>query len=307
MPLTFFHPEYEENKTSPQAYVKEAVRRQQELNELCRRNTAPAQMRQWKKYCEKILQAKSYAVGQYIWMFQNIIPPKSTKKLLKNWRGPFMITGVHQQGRFYPNFMSHLWRTGVYHRTWKDSSIYSSEVNEKGTREKNDGNEDVSMDDNDKIDVDSDGRLSFAAEDWNDLEHNEVPKWTEPDLPRTAGTRNRNRKLTSMRYNRCGDDFLIDKIQPEEIGEELMNVGELLADEEWQNINDGENSLQKDHSVPEREIDLEQSEIEGRENINLKILEWMYNLKNKGEEAQSIQQVDVSAEKHVKTTGHTTG
>ena len=27
----------------------------------------------------------------------------------------------------------------------------------------------------------------------------------------------------------------------------------------------------------------------------------MHNLKNKGEEAQSIQQVDVSAEKHVKT------
>ena len=50
MPLTFFYPEYEGKKTSPQAYVKEAVRRQQELNELCRRNTAQAQMRQRKKY-----------------------------------------------------------------------------------------------------------------------------------------------------------------------------------------------------------------------------------------------------------------
>ena len=34
MPLTFFYPEYAGNKTSPQAYVKEAVKRQQELNEL---------------------------------------------------------------------------------------------------------------------------------------------------------------------------------------------------------------------------------------------------------------------------------
>ena len=60
-----------------------------------------AQMRQRKKYDEKILQAKPYEVGQYVWVFQNVIPPKGTKKLLKKWRGPFMITEVHQQGRFY--------------------------------------------------------------------------------------------------------------------------------------------------------------------------------------------------------------
>ena len=65
MPLTLFYPKYERKKTSPQAYVKEAVQRQQELNELCRRNTAQAQMRQRKKYDEKILQAKPHAVGQY--------------------------------------------------------------------------------------------------------------------------------------------------------------------------------------------------------------------------------------------------
>ena len=47
MPLTFFYPEGK--KTSPQTYMKEAIRRQQELNELCRRNTAQAQMRQRKK------------------------------------------------------------------------------------------------------------------------------------------------------------------------------------------------------------------------------------------------------------------
>ena len=92
MSLTFFYPEYEGKKTSPQAYVKEAVKRQQELNELCRRNTAQAQMRQRKKYDEKILQAEPYAVGQYVCVFQNVIPPKGTKKLHKKWRGPFMIT-----------------------------------------------------------------------------------------------------------------------------------------------------------------------------------------------------------------------
>ena len=85
------------------------------------------------------------------------------------------------------------------------------EVNEKGTREKNDGNEDVSMDNNEKTEVDSD-EGSFAEEDWNDPEQNKVPKWTELDLPMT---RKGDRKRTGMRYNRYGDDFLIDKIQPE--------------------------------------------------------------------------------------------
>ena len=79
MALIFFYPEYEGKKTLPQAYVKEAVKRQQELYKLCRRNTAQAQMRQRKKHDEKILQAKPYAVGQYVWVFQNIIAPKGTK------------------------------------------------------------------------------------------------------------------------------------------------------------------------------------------------------------------------------------
>ena len=128
-----------------------------------------------------------------------------------------------------------------------------------------------------------------------------MPKRTESDLSNTAGTRNGNRKRKGMGYNRYGDDFLIDKIQPEELGKELANVGELVADEEGQIINDSEHSSQEHHSIPEREIDLEQSEIKRSKNTNLRILEWMRYLKNKEDEAQSIQQVDVSAEKHVKT------
>ncbi|XP_063725727.1 uncharacterized protein LOC134853651 [Symsagittifera roscoffensis] len=101
MPLTLFYPENVGKKTSPQAYAKKSVRRQQKLNELCRRNTAQAQMRQRRKYDRKTLQVKPYVVGQYVWVFQNIIPPPGTKKLLKKRRGPFMITEVHQQEQFY--------------------------------------------------------------------------------------------------------------------------------------------------------------------------------------------------------------
>ena len=46
------------------------------------------------------------------------------------------------------------------------------EVNEKGTREKNDGNENLSLDDNEKIGVESDAG-SFVEEDWNDPEQDE--------------------------------------------------------------------------------------------------------------------------------------
>ena len=80
-----------------------------------------------------------------------------------------------------------------------------------------------------------------------------------------------------------------------------MSLSELVRDDEWQIINDSEHYPQEDYSTPEQETNLEQSEIERRENRNLKILEWMRDVKSKGDEEQSIQQVNVSAEKHVKT------
>ena len=48
LPLTFFYPEYEGKKTSPQVYVKDVIRLQQELNDLCRRSTQQAHARQRK-------------------------------------------------------------------------------------------------------------------------------------------------------------------------------------------------------------------------------------------------------------------
>ena len=46
LPLTFFYPEYEGKKTAPQTYVRDVIRRQQDLNDLCRRNAQQAQIRQ---------------------------------------------------------------------------------------------------------------------------------------------------------------------------------------------------------------------------------------------------------------------
>ena len=227
-----------------------------------------------------------------------------------------MITEVHQQGRFYrlsTGRAAHYENLKAHVPSPEDWCIPKDmegleyllaepacEVNEKGIREKNDGNENLSLDDNEKIEADSEAE-SFVEEDWNDPEQGEVPKWTEPDLSIPAGTRSGNRKRTGMRYNRYGDDFLSDKIQPDDLGKELLGVGELAADDEWQIINNNEHYPQEDYSTPERETDLEQSEIERRENTNLRILEWMRDVKNGSDEGQSIQQVDISAGKHMKT------
>ena len=78
-------------------------------------------------------------------------------------------------------------------------------------------------------------------------------------------------------------------------------MGELAADGEWQIIDDNGHYPQEDYSTPEQETDLEQSDIERRENTNLRILEWMRDVKNGSEEGPSIQQVDISAGKYVKT------
>ena len=61
-----------------------------------------------------------------------------------------------------------------------------------------------------------------------------------------------------------------------------------MANEEWQIINDSEHSMQEDYTVPERELDLEQSEIERRGNTNLRVLEWMHNLETDERETQNI-------------------
>ena len=79
LPLTFCYPEYEGKQTSPQVYVRDVIRRQQELNDLCRWNTQQAQARQRKRFDKKSSWCKS----------------------LLGRRLRVGITEVHQEGRFY--------------------------------------------------------------------------------------------------------------------------------------------------------------------------------------------------------------
>ena len=84
LPLTFFYPEYEGKKTAPQTYLCDVVSRHQDLNDLCRRNKQQAQFRQKRRFDERTADAKAYSDGDYAWVFQEVVPPKGTKKLLKN-------------------------------------------------------------------------------------------------------------------------------------------------------------------------------------------------------------------------------
>ena len=73
LPVIFFYPEYEVEKTLPQVYVRDVIRRQQELNDLCRRNTQQARARQSKRFDKKAAAANAYSVGDYAWVFQIVI------------------------------------------------------------------------------------------------------------------------------------------------------------------------------------------------------------------------------------------
>ena len=101
LPLTFFYPEYEGKKTSPQVYVRDVIIGQQELNDLCRRNTQQAQARQRKKNRQESSWCKSLLGGRLRMGISERCTTKGTKKLLKKCREPFMITEVHQEGRFF--------------------------------------------------------------------------------------------------------------------------------------------------------------------------------------------------------------
>ena len=166
---------------------------------------------------------------------------KRTKKLLKKLRGPFMITEVHQEGRFYrlsTGRAAHYENIKRHNPSTEDCCIPADmeegyylmmdpacEVNEKGTREKNDGNEVIKegtstpldLDPNDVIEAD-DETLPYAEEDWQDPEQREVPKNLEPDLPFTIQTLQNDRTRSKKKYNPYGDDFVVDRIDLKKIG-----------------------------------------------------------------------------------------
>ena len=280
LPLTFFYPEYEGKKTSPQVYGEDVIRRQQELNDLCRRNTEQAHARQRKRFDKKAAGTKAYSVGDYVLVFQNVVPPKGTKKLLKKWRGPFMITEVHQEERFYrlsTGRAAHYENKKPHNPSTEDWCIPADteegdylmmnpacEVNEKGTREENDGNEIVEEGTSPPLDLDptelnetDEETLPYTEEVWKDPEQREVSKNLEPDLLFTIQTCSRYRRdrMTGQdprkKYNPYGDDFVVDRIDLKKILENIVRLEEITVSQDTYIVDDHDEEWIEDRSNPD--------------------------------------------------------
>ena len=247
------------------------------------------------------------------------------RNLSEPWRGPFMITEVHQEGRFYrlsTGRAAHYENIKPHNPSTEDWCIPADmeegdylmmdpacEVNEKGTREKNDGNEIVEegtdtpldLDPNEKIEAD-DETLPYAEEDWQDPEQTEVPKNLEPDLPFTIQTRQKDGTRQRKKYNPYGDDFVVDRIDLKKIVEEVVGLEEITVSQDIDIVDDHNDEWVDDWSKPEVEFDDEQQQSNEQELTNLRVLEWLNEMTSDPKETSvTIQDVDRESMKYIKT------
>ena len=111
----------------------------------------------------------------------------------------------------------------------------AGEVNERGTRDKNDGNEvvdncDLSLDLEltERVEVD-DETLLYAEEDWDCPEQTEIDKGVQPDFPFTMETRRSNKGRNNKKYNPYGEDFVIGRIVLSDMMESLVGLDEIAV------------------------------------------------------------------------------
>ena len=118
------------------------------------------------------------------------------------------------------------------------------EVKERGTRDKNDGNEVVDDCDlplelelTERVEVD-DETLPYAKEDWDCPEQTEIDKGIQPDFPLTEETRQSKRGRDKKKYNPYGEDFVIDRIVLSDMMESLVGLDEVAVPREIDLVND---------------------------------------------------------------------
>ena len=183
------------------------------------------------------------------------------------------------------------------------------EVNEKGTREKNDANEVIEegtstpldLDPNDVIEAD-DETLLYAEEDWQDPEQREVPMNLDPDLPFTIQTRQNNRTRSKKKYNPYGDDFVVDRIYLKKIGEEVVGLEEITVSHDIDIVDDHDDEWVNDRSKPEVEFHDEQQQSYEQDLTNLRVLEWLNEMTSDPKETTvTIQDADRESIKYRKT------
>ena len=203
------------------------------------------------------------------------------EKAPKKVRGLFMITEVHHEGRFYrlsTGRASHYENIKPHNPSTEDWCTPADmeegdylkmdpacEVNEKGTREKNNGNEVVGegtftpldLDPNEVIEADDE---TLPEEDWQDPEQMEVPKNLEPDLPLTIQTRQNAGTRPRKKYNPYGDDFVVDRIYLKKIVEDVVGLEEITVSQDIDIVDDHDDESVDEWSKPKVEFDDEQQQ-----------------------------------------------
>ena len=183
------------------------------------------------------------------------------------------------------------------------------EVNEKGTREKNDGNEVIEegtstpldLDPNEVIETD-DETIPYSEEDWQDPEQREVLKNLEPDLPFTIQTRQNYRTRSKKKYNPYGDNFVADRIDLKKIGEEVVSLEEITVSQDIDIVDDHDDEWVDDRSKPEVEFDDEQQQSYEQDLTNRRVLEWLNEMTSDPKETSvTIQDVGRESMKYRKT------
>ena len=170
------------------------------------------------------------------------------------------------------------------------------EVNERGTHDKNDGNEVVDDCDlpldlelTERVEVD-DETLPYAEEDWDCPEQTEFDKGTQPDFPLTM----------QKKYNPYGEDFVIDRIVLNDMMESLLGLDEVAVPREIDLVNDMDQDWIVDRSEPEVEFEPEVDQTHEQELTNLRVLEWLHDLPTDPKETiLTIQDVDKDGIKYV--------
>ena len=147
-----------------------------------------------------------------------------------------------------------------------------------------------------------DETLPYAEEDWQDPEQTEVPKNLEPDLPFTLQTRQSDGRRPRKKYNRYGDDFVVDRIDLKKIMEEMVGLESITVSQDIDIVDDHNQEWIEDRSKPEVDFNEEQSESYRDDLTNLRVLEWLNEMTSDPKESSvTFQDVDRERAKYIKT------
>ena len=180
------------------------------------------------------------------------------------------------------------------------------EVNQRGTRDKNGGNEVVDNCDlpldlelTERVEVD-DETLRYAEEDWDCPEQTDTDKGVQPDFPLTMETPQSKKAKNKKKYNQYGEDFVIDRIVLSDMMESLVGLDEVAVPREFDLVNDMDQDWIDDRSEPEVEFKPEVEQTHEQELTNLRVLEWLHDLPADPKETiLTIQDVDKDGIKYV--------